>query len=119
MAVSIVQLSKRSYSWRSPISGDYHRQQAPVLALHVDDTLMGFRGGQSLHPTAHLGMPVLVHRHRYFLRILYLFPLTSAVKTHRRPTRAVSGLPTYESRRVRLGYVSAVCRYTAPARGLC
>ena len=54
--------------------GDYHRQRAPVLALHVDDTLAGFRGGQCLDHEAHPGMPGLGHRHRYFLRIVHVFP---------------------------------------------
>jgi hypothetical protein len=39
-------------------------------------------------------MPRLGHRHRYFLRIVHLFLLICAGKTHRRPARTVSGLPT-------------------------
>ena len=68
--------------------GDHHRQRAPVLALHVDDTLVGFRGGQRLDREAHLSMLGLGHCHRYFVRIVHLFLLTCAGKTRRRPVRA-------------------------------
>jgi len=74
--------------------GDHHRQRAPALALHIDDPLVGLRGGQRLDREARLGMPGLGHRHRYFLRIVHLFLLTCAGKTGHRPARTVSGLPT-------------------------
>jgi hypothetical protein len=34
--------------------GNHPCQRAPVLALHIDDTLVGFRGGQCIDREAHL-----------------------------------------------------------------
>jgi hypothetical protein len=34
--------------------GDPHCRRTPMLALHVDDTLVGFRGGQRIDREAHL-----------------------------------------------------------------
>src|SRR5262249_52870774 len=122
------------------LPGDRRRQRDPVLALHVDDTLVGFRSGQRLDREAHLGMLGLGHlvqgceefqdprciddfyRNAHpscppALDAYYtLFLWTCAGKTRRRPARTVSGLLIGRPWGINIWLALPVRQQTTPAK---